>query len=240
LDIQIKEIYKSYSDLKVIEGLNLSFPSNRIHCFFGPSGCGKTTLVNIITKITDVDSGQIEGVQGKTFSYIFQEDRLLPWATLEANILFVLQSIYSKAEAVKLTEKYLSLVDLLKFKNYYPDELSGGMKQRASIARAFAYGGDMLVMDEPFKGLDFELKKVLMDYIVNYWYQNNPFLLFITHDIDEALYLADDIHIFDGPPLNMKKKISIEIPLMDRAKYKKDMERYRKDIEAEIIRHKNC
>lgn len=211
----------------MILNLNMDFSSDRVHCIFGPSGCGKTTFVNILTGLIDADQGEVEGVENKFFSYIFQEDRLLPWGTAEENILFALESRYNKNEAQQLADKYLSLVDLSKFKNSYPGQLSGGMKQRISVARAFAYGGDILVMDEPFRGLHLELKKGLMDYIINYWYQKNRFFFFITHDVDEALYVADDIHIFQGPPLVLKKHITIEIPSRDRRKYEKEMNGYK-------------
>lgn len=227
LKIQVKELFKKYKDLQVISNLNMDFSSDRIHCIFGPSGCGKTIFVNILTGLVDADEGWVEGLEGKSFSYIFQEDRLIPWATVEENMLFVLESHYSKSEARQLAGEYLSLVNLLKFKNSYPEQLSGGMKQRAAIARAFAYGGDIVVMDEPFKGLDLELKKGLMDYIINDWNHKNRFFFFITHDVDEALYIADDIHVFQGLPLTLKKQITIEIPSCDRGKYRNEMGRYK-------------
>lgn len=227
LHIEMKDIYKSYDDLEVITDFNMNFSSDKVHCFFGPSGCGKTTLVNILTRVISPDNGQIKGIDKKKVSYIFQEDRLLPWATLEENILFVLESFYNKTEAQKVVDKYLSLVELLKFKNHYPNELSGGMKQRASIARALAYGGEILVMDEPFKGLHLELKKNLMDYIVNNWNYKDSFLFFITHDIDEALYLADEICIFNGPPLKIQKQITINIHSSDRKRHSREMEKYK-------------
>lgn len=230
LQIKMKEIYKAYGNLDVIVDFNMSFSSNKIHCFFGPSGCGKTTLVNILTGIIYADSGGVEGLEEKKISYVFQEDRLLPWATIEENILFVLESSYNIDEAQQLVDKYLSLVGLLKFKNHYPDELSGGMKQRVSIARAFAYGGQILVMDEPFKGLHLELKKNLMDHIINNWDHKNSFFFFITHDIDEALYLADNIYLFQGLPLTLKKQVDIDIPPYNREKYSEEMAKYKKII----------
>ncbi len=210
--LKIKGLTKGFNDLLVLKNLNIDFTTNGVHCIFGPSGCGKTTLVNVITGLVEADEGVIEGSGHHTFSYIFQEDRLLPWATVEENIQLVLESFMEKGKAKDLTNHYLSLVNLSDFSNTYPGQLSGGMKQRVSIARAFAYDGDIFIMDEPFKGIDFETKKVLMDYVISYCKGKDKILLFITHDIDEALYMADTIHLFKGPPLTIKKRIEIEIP----------------------------
>ncbi|SHJ28068.1 NitT/TauT family transport system ATP-binding protein [Geosporobacter subterraneus DSM 17957] len=227
MELLIKDLHKNYGSLEVIAGLNIALPSGRIHCVFGPSGCGKTTLMNILTGLIQPDKGEIQGFSNKTFSYIFQEDRLLPWCTVEENLLFVLENRYERSEAVKRVDKYLSLVDLERFRKSYPEELSGGMRQRVTIARAFAYGGDIFAMDEPFKGLHLELKKTLMDYIIHYWYDKKPFFIFITHDIDEALYLADDIYVFQGPPLNLEKQITIDIPHIRRECRKEQMNHYK-------------
>ncbi|MDQ2085233.1 ABC transporter ATP-binding protein [Herbivorax sp. ANBcel31] len=230
MEVIINELKKSFGNLKVIDNLSLKFNSNKIHCIFGPSGCGKSTLINVMTGIISADYGTIEGLEQKKFSYVFQEERLLPWATVEENILFVLESYYKKERAKKLSDKYISLVDLSEFKTHYPDQLSGGMKQRVCIARAFAFDGDILVMDEPFKGLHLDLKKKLMNYIINYLKENNKTVFFITHDIDEALYLADSIHIFKGPPLNLKKSIKINIPSLRSKNKKEEMESLKNEI----------
>ncbi|WP_090440393.1 ABC transporter ATP-binding protein [Natronincola peptidivorans] len=227
MEIQVKNLHKNYGELEVIKNFNMMISPNKIHCIFGPSGCGKTTFINIVASLIPADEGNIEGMQEKTVSYIFQEDRLLPWATVEENILFVLESRYDEKEAQQLADKYLSLVDLTNFKNAYPRELSGGMKQRTAIARAFAYEGDVLVMDEPFKGLHLELKKDLMEYIINYGYRENRFFLFITHDVDEALYIADHIHIFQGPPLSLKQEIIVDIPHEERRSQKEKLRQYK-------------
>ncbi|KOF56044.1 hypothetical protein AGR56_03475 [Clostridium sp. DMHC 10] len=199
-----------------MENFNMSFSSDKVHCIFGPSGCGKSTLLNIITGIITSYSGKIEGMEDKSFSYVFQENRLLPWLSVEGNIMFVLESNYSKREAEKISEKYIDLVKLSKFKNNFPRELSGGMKQRVSIARALAYNGDIIVMDEPFKGLDMELKTSLMNFIVNHCKYNNKLFIYTTHDTFEAAYMADNIYVFEGPPLKIKKYMTIDIPFEER------------------------
>ncbi|MCD2345525.1 ABC transporter ATP-binding protein [Clostridium guangxiense] len=216
MEIKLEDIKKKYNNLKVIENFNMSFSSDKVHCIFGPSGCGKSTLLNIITGIITSYSGKIEGMEDKSFSYVFQENRLLPWLSVEGNIMFVLESNYSKREAEKISEKYIDLVKLSKFKNNFPRELSGGMKQRVSIARALAYNGDIIVMDEPFKGLDMELKTSLMNFIVNHCKYNNKLFIYTTHDTFEAAYMADNIYVFEGPPLKIKKYMTIDIPFEER------------------------
>lgn len=216
MEIKLEDIKKKYNNLKVIENFNMSFSSDKVHCIFGPSGCGKSTLLNIITGLITSYSGKIEGMEDKSFSYVFQENRLLPWLSVEGNIMFVLESNYSKREAEKISEKYIDLVKLSKFKNNFPRELSGGMKQRVSIARALAYNGDIIVMDEPFKGLDMELKTSLMNFIVNYCKSNNKLYIYTTHDTFEAAYMADNIYVFEGPPLKIKKYMTIDIPFEER------------------------
>ncbi|AKL97244.1 ABC-type nitrate/sulfonate/bicarbonate transport system, ATpase component [Clostridium aceticum] len=227
MELRIKNLYKAYGELQVLCNFNMNLVYNKIHCIFGPSGCGKTTLLNLITKLSPMDEGAIEGIEEKNCSYIFQEDRLLPWATVEENILLVLGSGYKKSEKQEILDSYLSLVNLSEFKNCYPEELSGGMKQRTSIARAFAYGGDILVMDEPFKGIHLELKKELVQHIMNYKRQKNRLLILVTHDIEEAIYMADEIHIFQGPPLILEKQITIDIPQNLRVHYTDKMNEYR-------------
>ena len=214
MSIIVNSLAKSYGELQVLDDFNISFPPTQINCLFGPSGCGKTTLLNILAGLVSADGGQIEGTEAKKFSYIFQEDRLLPWATVEENLLFVLESYLGKAQAYEQIKKYLAIVNLTQYGGYYPDQLSGGMKQRVAIARAFAYAGDILVMDEPFKGLDFELKKGLMDYIIQFWRQEqkDKYFIFVTHDVEEALYLSDQIFIFKGPPLSIRDTVTIDIP----------------------------
>lgn len=230
MKLTINSLKISFGNLKVIDNLNLEFNSNKVHCIFGPSGCGKSTLFNIMAGMISADSGQIEGLKEKRISYVFQEERLLPWATAEENILFVLESHYTKEKAKKLSDKYISLVDLSEFKNHYPHQLSGGMKQRVCIARAFAFGGDILVMDEPFKGLHLELKINLMDYVISYLKGNDKIVFFITHDIDEALYLGDYIYVFTGPPLKLKKDIKIELSSIERKRDKKIMKKLKDEI----------
>lgn len=150
--IQLRGITKTFNNLHIFENFNMTIQDKKITCFLGASGCGKSTLLNMIAGIMPYEQGSIEGIGGGNKSYIFQDTRLLPWATVEENILFVLKSLRNMNQQ-DVVAKYLDLVKLSEYRNYYPKELSGGMKQRVTIARAFAYPSDVLLMDEPFKGL---------------------------------------------------------------------------------------
>lgn len=230
MEIKLKNVQKKYSNLSVIENFNISFSDDKVHCIFGPSGSGKSTLLNIITKLENINSGEIIGTENKKFSYVFQEDRLLPWLNVEENIMFVLESNYSKSEAKEKAQKCMDLVKLSKFSKSLPRELSGGMKQRLSIARAIAYNGDIFVMDEPFKALDMEIKNELMNYIVEYCYNNNKLLIYTTHDAFEAAYMADRIYVFDGPPLKLKRQINIELPFKKRQVNVNEVKKYEESL----------
>ena len=196
MDIVIENLYKKYDNLSIFENFSLTIRNNKIFCLFGPSGCGKTTLLNMIAGLENYDGGNIKGIENKKISYIFQETRLLPWASVYENISFVLKSTCSKDETEKLVNKYLKLVSLKEYKDYYPNQLSGGMEQRVSIARCFAYKSDIILMDEPFKGLDLKLKENLMKDFRELWKENKPTVIFVTHDKEEAKYLADEVFYF--------------------------------------------
>jgi len=190
----------------------MNLEEHKLVCILGPSGCGKTTLLNIISGVIAPDQGEITGLTGKTISYLFQEPRLLPWKTAVQNIDFVLKDKLSLAERESLIKKYIEIVGLKGFENYYPSQLSGGMKQRVAIVRAFAYPSDILLMDEPFKGLDLQLKTAVMQAFLNLWLMEKRSAIFVTHDIDEAVLLGDEIYILSGPPTSVKGIISNEVP----------------------------
>ena len=199
--ITINNLSKKFKDKTIFDNFNFNIEENRITCILGPSGIGKTTLVKLLTGLDSYDSGNIQGMHNKEFSYIFQEPRLLPWLNVYDNIDFVLKGIFSDGkERNNIIMDNLNLVDLESSKNMYPEELSGGMKQRLSIARAFSYPSQVLFMDEPFSGLDMKLKMSVMDSFRSIWTRSLKTVVYITHDIDEAVYLADNIYILDGCP----------------------------------------
>lgn len=190
--VQVKNLYKSFGDNKVLVNLNLNFEKNKITVVTGPSGCGKTTLLNIISGIEKPDSGEVI-LKDHSISFIFQEDRLIPDLTVYKNIEFVLKSTLTEQESKPIIEKYLDLVKLTEAKDKYPEQLSGGMKRRVAVARAFAYRSDLLIMDEPFKGLDDKLKKEIMGEFLRIYNLDKRTVILVTHDKDEALFLGDAI-----------------------------------------------
>ena len=205
--IALNNINISYGNLKVLENFSISLEKGKVHCIFGASGCGKTTLLNALTGINKLESGDKLSLENKKFSYVFQEDRLLPWATALENVLFVLRDRYCDEEAKQIAEKYLNIVGLGKFINAYPSELSGGMQRRVSFARALSYRGEVFILDEPFKGLDFKLKTELINYLIESDIKENSYIVFVTHDMQEALSFSDYIYMVDGPPLKIMEKI---------------------------------
>ena len=205
--IALNNINISYGNLKVLENFSISLEKGKVHCVFGASGCGKTTLLNALTGINKIESGERLCLDNKKFSYVFQEDRLLPWATALENVLFVLRDRYCDEEAKQIAEKYLNIVGLGKFINAYPSELSGGMQRRVSFARALSYRGEVFILDEPFKGLDFKLKTELINYLLESDIKENSYIVFVTHDMQEALSFSDYIYMVDGPPLKIMEKI---------------------------------
>ncbi len=221
MPIEIKNLSKKYESLKVLNDFNIQFEDKRITALLGPSGCGKTTLLNIISGLEEYESGSIKGLQDKRFSYIFQEDRLLPWFTVEENIQFVLKRDYTEEEIINITDKYMKMVELEEYRHYYPKQLSGGMRQRVAIARAFAYPSDILLMDEPFKGLDIELKTNLIKSFITLWEEDRRTVIFVTHDIHSALMLGDEIYFLSQKPANIKEKIVNPTPQSQRDSHDK-------------------
>ncbi len=207
--LSLQRIDKKFDSLQLFNNFNISFEENKISCIFGPSGIGKTTIVNMVSGLVQPDNGRILGTENAKFSYIFQEPRLLEWYSVYENIDFVLKDIMDELSRKNLIDKYLKIVELADYKDYMPKKLSGGMAQRVSIARAFAFPSDILIMDEPFKGLDVKLKKDLMNSFLKIWNKDKRTVLFITHDIDEALELSNSIYILNELPAKVVKKIEI-------------------------------
>jgi NitT/TauT family transport system ATP-binding protein len=188
-----------------------------ITAVLGPSGCGKTTLLNILSGVLDPDAGRIEGLEEKRISYLFQEPRLLPWKTVFQNVEFVLLDILPPLERKQRVDHTLDLVGLADFSGYYPEELSGGMKQRLAMARAFAYPADLILMDEPFQALDLRLKIGLAKSFNAAWLQVDRTAIFVTHDIHEALMLGDEIIVFSQAPTTVRAVLANPVPRKDRS-----------------------
>ena len=222
---QVKNIYKTFEDLLVLDDISINFPENETTCILGPSGCGKTTLLNIISGIIDKDRGEILGFKDKNVSFVFQEDRLIEWKNVKDNIAFVLKDIMDKEQIEAIIDKYLKLVNLEDYKYYYPRRLSGGMRQRISILRAFAYPSDLLLMDEPFKSLDMTNKDIVIDFFKELRSKENRTSILVTHDVEEAINLADSIVILSDKPTKVKKVIN---------NIKDDKKRAREEVEKAL------
>lgn len=203
--IEIRDLIKKFNDHYVFNNLNLDIESDKITVILGKSGCGKTTLLRLISNLEKYDSGSIN-TNNLKFSYVFQEPRLFPWLTVFENIQAITNlpsdEIY----------RMIRMVDLEKFSNSYPDELSGGMKSRVSLARAFAYKPDFLLMDEPFSSLDDFTRVKMQEELLKLYNKENVGILFVTHNIDEALTIADKIivlkegKIYSSYNINSKKR----------------------------------
>ncbi len=204
--LKIGKLSKSFGELIVFHDLTISFEKGKINCILGPSGCGKTTLLNIISGALDPDIILNNDFEGKRLSYVFQEPRLLPWRTAEGNLVFSLRDTVHEKELYTKAMEYLRLVELEKFRHFYPAKLSGGMKQRLSLARAFSFPSEVILMDEPFKALDLKLKNNLMDRFRKLWETDQRTVVFVTHDVDEALALGHNIQVLEGPPVEILRK----------------------------------
>jgi NitT/TauT family transport system ATP-binding protein len=210
--IKIRNLTKTFDDEYIFKDFDLDISEDKITTILGPSGSGKTTLFKILSGLLPFEHGGIEGIDNQKLSFIFQEPRLLRWKTVEENIAFVLKDIYTQEEIDEIISRELTLVDLLKDRNKYPKQLSGGMKQRVAIARAFAYPSDILLMDEGLSGLDLSLKLGLIRDFINIWEDNKKTVIFITHDVEEAILLSDEIIQFSDKPVNIINRLTIDVP----------------------------
>lgn len=227
--MKLEGIYKNFDEIKVLNNFNLSIEDQEITCILGPSGCGKSTLLNIMAGIIKPDGGVIKNPKKKV-GYVFQEDRLLPWRTVYENIRLV----NKKAPDSKIKD-LINLVGLAGFENKYPSQLSGGMRQRCSIARAFNFESEILLMDEPFKSLDYDLRLNMVEGLIDIWQEWNNTIVFVTHEIDEALLLGDRIVILSKNPSAVENIISIKIPQNMRSLESQELVNVRSNIMKNIL-----
>ncbi|MDI9495322.1 MAG: ABC transporter ATP-binding protein [Bacillota bacterium] len=207
--IKLIDVTKRFDDLILLKDFDISFEKNKITCLFGPSGVGKTTIANIVAGIVPPDKGFVEGVDNSLFSYVFQEPRLLKWYNVYENIDFVLKDVYEQEKRVEIINNYLEMVELGRYKNYKIDALSGGMAQRVSLARAFAYPSHILIMDEPFKGLDFKLRNEMISLFKRMWEASQRTVVFITHDVEEAIDLSHVIYTLKDRPVEIIDRLIV-------------------------------
>ena len=205
--MRVKNLKKSYGDRRILDGISFEGDEGRVTVILGESGCGKSTLLGILSGNVGDYSGEIEFDRDihSGISYIFQEDSLIPWKTVYENIEYVLKEKIDSKDMKEYIESYLKMVNLLEYRDEYPEHLSGGMKRRVGIARAFAYPSDYLFMDEPFEFLDIKTKREIVEYFKILQSRERKTVLFITHDIDSALELGDKIVVFSSKPTKVKK-----------------------------------
>ena len=221
--LKIDNIYKEYDTRNgktiALNGVNLDIKENEFICVVGPSGCGKSTLLNIIAGLLEPTSGsvfldgkKIEGT-GVERGVVFQGYALFPWRTVLQNVMFGLEiKKMPKAQAEEIARKYIKAVGLEGFEHSFPKELSGGMRQRVAIARAYAVNPEVLLLDEPFGALDAQTRVQLQTELLNTWQNEKKTCFFITHDVDEAIILAQRVIIMSARPGRIKKIVDIDIP----------------------------
>ncbi|GAA0124886.1 ABC transporter ATP-binding protein [Clostridium senegalense] len=218
-EILVEKINKSFGELKILKDISMKCEKEKVTCILGPSGCGKSTLLNIITKNIKDYEGNVSGYKKDDVSFVFQEDRLLEWLNIYDNLKLVFKSKYKGIELKNKILESLNSVGMEKYKEFYPKELSGGMRQRISIIRAFFYGGGLLIMDEPFKSLDIKNKRVLIEDFKTLRNKNKNTVIFVTHDIEEAIELSDKIYVLSDKPTKVKKEfINVNINIYNELK----------------------
>ncbi|MDE3031091.1 MAG: ABC transporter ATP-binding protein [Acidobacteriota bacterium] len=217
-DIKCREIFKWFGSSLIIEDLNLDIAHNEFVCVVGPSGCGKTTLLRMIAGLTDIDNGSIE-IGGTrvtkplaTVGVVFQQFGLFPWKTVLRNVALPMRAAgVSKEEAFTRAREAIELVGLKGSDAKYPAQLSGGMKQRAGLARALAIRPEVILLDEPFAAVDAQTREILQEELLNLWGRHKQTAVFITHSIDEAITLADRVIVMGAHPGRVVKEIPIPI-----------------------------
>jgi NitT/TauT family transport system ATP-binding protein len=221
--IHISKVNKVFStggrEVVALEDINLEVSPGEFICLLGPSGCGKSTLLNAIAGFSPPTAGSIivdgRAVQapGPDRGMVFQEYALFPWMTVEKNIAFGLE--IKKQPKARIKEKVSELLEMLKlqdFRDRYPKDLSGGMRQRVAIARVLALDSPILLMDEPFGALDSLTRRNLQDELLRIWMEFRKTVIFVTHSIEESIYLADRIVVMTYRPGTIKKIVSVSIP----------------------------
>lgn len=199
-NIELKNIFKTYKEQPVISNLSLDIQTGDFFTILGPSGCGKSTLLNIIAGIETADKGEVilSYTKQSTPRIMFQDYSLFPWHNCIDNVLLGMEQLtYNKAEKHQKALEWINIVGLEKHQNKYPKELSGGMKQRIALAQVLASESPIILMDEPFGALDSFIREDLQNLILNIWKQYKKTILFVTHNISEAIFLGNKILVLD-------------------------------------------
>ena len=215
----IRQVFqRNRSPLVVLENFNLDVAANEFVTIVGTSGCGKSTLLNIIGGLLEATAGEVRidgrSIQGpgRDRGFVFQSYSLFEWLTVEKNILFALKkSGLPAAEKNAAVQHYIDIVGLKGFEKAYPKQLSGGMCQRVAIARALVYKPDVLLMDEPFGALDAQTRGMMQELLLKVWEEHRTTVVFITHDVEEAIFLSDRVIVMSSLPGRLKTQFQVPI-----------------------------
>jgi NitT/TauT family transport system ATP-binding protein len=214
-----KTFQSRHGEVTALKDINLTIHKREFVCVIGPSGCGKSTLIRILAGLEQATEGEVR-LDGKAVDkpgpergMVFQGYTLFPWLTVKQNVMFGLrESGYDKGTAEAEARQWIDLIGLSRFENSYPHQLSGGMKQRVAIARALANKPKVLLMDEPFGALDAQTRSKMQAYLMEIWKNIDVTVFFITHDLDEAIYLADRILVLKANPGEVQEIVEVPVP----------------------------
>lgn len=217
--VEVRNLTKRFDDLLVLDNISFDVYQGEFLCIVGPTGCGKTTFLNVLCKLIPATAGEIlidgepANPRKHNLAFVFQEPSSMPWKTVEQNIRFGLEVKKLPEEEIKSrVERMLELVGLKDFRHYYPRQLSASMDQRVVIARAFAMNPDLLLMDEPYGQLDIKLRYYLEDEVIRIWRELKSTVIFVTHNIEEAVYVAERILVLTPKPTTIKAEIKVDLP----------------------------
>ena len=217
--VEVKNLTKKFDDLLVLNDISFNIRKGEFVCVVGPTGCGKTTFLNLLTKLIEPTAGELlidgEPADPKkhNLAFVFQEPSAFQWLTVEENLAFGLKIKKLPPEEIKRrVDNMLELLGLTKFRNAYPSQLSGSSEQRIIIGRAFVMNPDLLLMDEPYGQMDIKLRYYLEDEVIRLWKETGSTVVFITHNIEEAVYLAEKVLILTNKPATIKEEIEVDLP----------------------------
>jgi sulfonate transport system ATP-binding protein len=242
--IDVEHLNKAFTidgrQVEVLKDINLHSKDGQFICIVGASGCGKSTLLRIIAGLETATTGKVS-LEGKEITgpssgcgMIFQESRLFPWLTVEKNVAFGLPRSVKKKERKELARSYIDLVGLSGFEKALPRQLSGGMQQRASIARSLVTDPKVLLLDEPFGALDAMTRIGMQNEILRIWKAKKTTMILVTHDIDEAIFLGDQVIVISSRPGGIKRVLRIDLP-RPRGRNNEDFLKYKKEIYGEFF-----
>lgn len=215
----VSKIFKSkHKETNTLEDINVTINKGEFVCLLGPSGCGKSTLLNLIAGLEKASEGSLK-LDGKEITtvgvdraFLFQESALFPWLRVIDNVEYGMKIAgVSKEERRKKAKKFLKMVHLTKFENSFVHELSGGMRQRVALARALSLDSDVLLMDEPFSALDAQTKDILRHQLQKIWFETKKTIIFVTHDVNESVFLGDRVLVMSANPGKVKKDFKIQL-----------------------------